>query len=431
MRLFGHTTNLGSLVASKGGRRASWTFADQAASSLTNFTMSFMVLRTLELEAFGAFSIAYITYILSLNFGQVVYGEPLVIRYANADAAEWKAAARRSTGAAAGLGSLVAVALAGVALFLPNVAIRQALLTLAVVLPGLLVQDAWRYAFFARGTPAHALIIDLVWGILQVAAVGGIILTGHSSVGTFVLAWGAMGVLAGIVGSIIARVIPDPRASWRWLVEHRRLIPNFLGEMALARGANQLVIFFIAATAGLAALGSLNGASVLLGPINVIYLGSTAFMVAEASRVRIQRPSAFRPMVAGMAIALPVLAIALGTALLLLPMHIGERILDDWGEIRPFLIPVMLKYAAHGMLHGWRSGLRALAAAKQGLRAQWIMAPIVITCGAVGSLAWGGLGGAWGLAIAGVAGSIAWWRQFENEYRRSLSAHPSTTTGQT
>ena len=48
-------------------RRAGWGVADQALSSLTNFAVGVFVARQLGPTEFGAFSLAFATYLLALN----------------------------------------------------------------------------------------------------------------------------------------------------------------------------------------------------------------------------------------------------------------------------------------------------------------------------------------------------------------------------
>ena len=40
-----------------------------------------------------------------------------------------------------------------------------AVLALGIVLPGMLLQDCWRYAFFAAGKGHHSFLNDLAWGL--------------------------------------------------------------------------------------------------------------------------------------------------------------------------------------------------------------------------------------------------------------------------
>ena len=47
--------------------RFGWGFADQAVSSLSNFLLGFLVARSVDAAAFGAFSVAYATYLVTVG----------------------------------------------------------------------------------------------------------------------------------------------------------------------------------------------------------------------------------------------------------------------------------------------------------------------------------------------------------------------------
>lgn len=145
------------------GRRGAWGLADQAASSLTNFVMSFIVLRSVSIAAFGVFTIAYTTYTFAVGLARGAIAEPLVVSYSAAGRDRWREGAAGATGAGLALSALAAVAVAGAG-WIVGGELATALVALAVVLPGLILQDMWRFAFFAAATPAKAFVNDTVWG---------------------------------------------------------------------------------------------------------------------------------------------------------------------------------------------------------------------------------------------------------------------------
>ena len=58
------------------------------------------------------------------------------------------------------------------------------LIAFAVTMPGLLLQDAWRWAFFVVGEGRRAFVNDLIWLLAMLAIFGGLYLhrygVGHS-----------------------------------------------------------------------------------------------------------------------------------------------------------------------------------------------------------------------------------------------------------
>lgn len=193
--------------------RLGWGLADQAVSSLTNFAMTIYVARTLGAVAFGAYSLAYVTYSLALNASRGLSTDPLMVRFSGAQTPAWRRAVASSSATAmtAGLASGFIVLAAAVLLMGTT---RAAFLALGLVLPGLLLQDSWRYAFFAVGRGGQAFLNDSIWAVAMVPGLIYVRMTGHPSVSAFILIWGAAATVAAGVGPLQARVLPVRRESW-------------------------------------------------------------------------------------------------------------------------------------------------------------------------------------------------------------------------
>ena len=177
-------------------------------STLTNFLLSIFVARTLGATQFGAFSLAYLTFGFALNASRGLSIEPLLIRFSGTDLRTWRRAARGCTGTALLVG-LAAGACALAAAPLVGGTTGLAFIALGLTLPGLLLQDSWRYSFFALGRGHHAFINDTVWAAIQIPLLVFLKMSGHANVFWFVLAWGVAGNVAAAIGSLQARVVPN------------------------------------------------------------------------------------------------------------------------------------------------------------------------------------------------------------------------------
>ena len=153
------------------GRRLGWGVADQAVSSLTNFAVVIYVARAVGAAQFGAFSLAYVTYGFALNASRGLATDPLLVRFSGVDVPTWRRAVAGCTGTAAAVG-LVTGGCVLVAAALLDGTVKLAFLALGLTLPGLLLQDSWRYAFFALGRGSQAALNDLVWASVLVPATG-------------------------------------------------------------------------------------------------------------------------------------------------------------------------------------------------------------------------------------------------------------------
>ena len=180
--------------------RLTWGIADQAMSSLTNFLLSIFVARTLGAAQFGAFSLAYVTYGLAINASRGLSIEPLLIRFSGTAPADLAARHRARTGTALLVGLVLGACALGAGRIVGGTT-GLAFVALGLTLPGLMLQDSWRYAFFARGRGHHAFINDTVWAVVLVPLLVLLRITGHTNVFWFVLAWGAAATVAAAVGT--------------------------------------------------------------------------------------------------------------------------------------------------------------------------------------------------------------------------------------
>ncbi len=409
------------------GRRAGWVLADQAASSLTNFVLSYIVLRTLSLGGFGVFAIAYSTYKLVTNAVRSLAGDPLVIRFSAADPAAHRRAASESAATAAMLGAAAGLVVIAGAMVLASGSLRETLVVLAVTLPGLMLQDTYRFAFFAAGQPAQAFWNDALWGVLQLAAVAAVIVVVDTPVvAVFVLVWGVTGGLAGLVAAAQARAFPRFSVGTAWLRSHRGIGSRLLGGATLAKGAAQATDYLIGGVAGVVALGTIAGARLLLGPLNVLYLGVGPFGVSEGVRLLARDAGRFRRAIYWAAIGLGAAALVLGAAWLLVPASVGQRVIpNDWAEVRRFLPVVMAIIIARGVTHGFQIGIKALGAATDYLRATGLSAPLLVLGAGVGAFVGGGMGAAVGLAAARLLEAAIWIHRFGGAFAN----RPASTAG--
>ncbi|MFF4182342.1 hypothetical protein ACFYZ9_04060 [Streptomyces sp. NPDC001691] len=395
--------------------RLSWGLADQAASSLSNFVVGMYVARSLGLTAFGVFSLAWVTYGVVLSVSRGLATDPLVVRFSGVPDASWRAAVARSSGTALGVGTAVGAVCLVVGLAL-GTSVGTAFACLGAVLPGLLTQDAWRYAFFAAGTGRKAFVNDLVWGVALVPAM--VVAAVVGSVAAFVLAWGASAAVAAVYGCFQSGIRPRLSGARAWLRAHRDLGYRYLVENVGVSGASQLRAYGLGAIVGVSAVGVVRGAELLLGPFMAVLMGLSLVTVAEAARVVRRAPHRLGRFCLLLGGAQAAAALAWGAALLLLPDRLGELALGDvWSAASRLIVPVTLGVAGAGLGTGAAAGLRALAAARRSLRCQLFASACYVVGGLGGAAAGGTVGSAWGVAAATLSGSAVWWLQLRSALR--------------
>jgi O-antigen/teichoic acid export membrane protein len=285
----------------------------------------------------------------------------------------------------------------------------QAFIALGIVLPGLMLQDSWRFAFFASGQGGKAFLSDITWALGLVPLL--YLASQHASVTRFVLAWGAAGIFAALVSGLQAGILPRPTLARRWLAEHRDLSLRYLTENLTLSGAYQLRMYGLGAFAGVAAVGTVRGAEMLLGPFFIVLSGIGLVAVPEAARVLRRSVRALPVFCLLLGGAQAVAALAWGLLLLFaLPDKWGHALLGEvWLTASVLVLPATLSVASAGFNTGAAAGLRALGIARRSLKAQLCASALYLVGGVVGGALDGARGSAWGAACATFTATFVWW----------------------
>ena len=394
-------------------RRFSWGLADQAMSSLSNAAVSLYIARQLGAAQFGAFSVAYVTYSFVLNASRGLATDPLLVRYSHVGHGAWKRAVQCCTTTAA----LVGLAMGIVCLIIGAVATgttRLAFIALGLSLPGLTLQDSWRYSFFALGKGSKAFINDVIWAVSLIVALLLLRTVHHQTVFWFVLAWGTTASLAAVIGPLQARLIPRWNGAAEWLSKTRDLGARYLVENTGNSSSNQIRLYAVGLIAGLAAVGYIQEGILLMGPFSVIFMGVSLVTVPEAARsLRRSTKRLWRYCVL-VAIGLTIAAFAWGVVLMVaLPRGLGTLLLHkgSWESaygVVPWMVMSMMGATA---IAGASAGLRALGAARRSMRITLISSATYVLLGVIGAAVHGTYGSVEGTGVATwIGAALCWWQ---------------------
>ena len=406
-------------------REALWGVGDQALSSVTNFAVAVVVARNVSTAEFGAFTLAFAAYLIILTISRAVTTEPLTIRYSTAGLEGWRSGTTRAVGGAVlfGVGSGAAVTVVG---FVVDGSVGRVLVLLGLALPVLLLQDAWRYAFFAARRGSSALVNDLVWAgafLVLVVLTGGI---DDLTASTAILTWAGGAGVASVVGCYQARILPDPRRAGSWYREHRDLTPRLAVEAAVLSGAYPLVLFAVGGVAGLRATGALRAGQVLMNGLHILTYGLQLSAVPEATRTAQRSARSLRRFCVVVALALAAVSLLWAGVLLVLPDSFGRAVLGEtWTEARRVILPLGIAATTGGIQAGALIGLRAMALPSYSLVARVTSSATLLVGGLVGGVLNGAQGAAWGLATGSALGSSVWWVQMlrGSRFRTSAVGH--------
>jgi hypothetical protein len=399
--------------------RLGWGIADQAVSSITNLALGIVVARSLGAAEFGAFSLAWVTYGVILNLSRGLATDPLSVRYSGPPDDRWRSAARSAASTATALGLVVGALCLLVGLAIGGI-VGSAFVALGLTLPGLLLQDSWRMAFFVAGKGQRAFANDVVWAISLVPTM--LIASNAPTTFGFVLAWGAAAIAAALFGCVQARLVPRTSGIVSWMREHRDLGPRYLVENVSDAGSSQLQMYGLGAIAGLPDVGAVRGAQILLAPVVALRMGITLIAVPEAARVLKRWPrrlQAFCLVLGGSQAAACVLW---GAALLLIPPGVGELVLGSiWPSAAALIVPTTLALVAGALFDGAFVGLRALGVSRRSMPVRVARAIAWVIGGIVGAFLGGAAGSVWGTAAANFLGVVLVWWQLGAAARANLA----------
>jgi O-antigen/teichoic acid export membrane protein len=412
----------------KGGafRRVGWGFADQFVSSMTNYAVSVYLSHTLIAADFGAFALSYLTYGFVLNASRGLATDPLMVRFSDASLSKWRRAVADCTGTAIVVGLTAGICVIGVAAALSGTA-RGGFLALGLTLPGLMLQDSWRYSFFALGRGGHAFLNDAIWGLALIPALLLLRSTGHVGVFWAVFAWGASAGLAALIGPFQARVIPKVTGTWRWVRRHGDLGIRYLIEGTASSAAIQIRGYGTGLMVGLTAVGYIQATTTLIGPMTILSLAFPLVLIPEGTRVLRRGTAQLRLFCIAASVGLAAIGAAWGVIIWLgLPRGLGNAILGPiWHQAYPLMLPTMVGVIGANIKTGVGVGLHALGASKRSLNNVLFGAIIWIVLSLAGAYKWGAAGALWGTSAAiWVTLPSAWWTFHiaMREYEASLSA---------
>ncbi len=382
-------------------RRLSLGVVDQLLSSGSNFVALLLGARYLDVVEFGSYSLALVSYTLTLGVTRALCSEALLVR--PGEGAEVRRNHADAAGAAVWVGLAASVAFALAALFTSG-ATALCLFVLAVTMPGLLVQDTFRYAAFARGTPRSAVVSDATWFAGLVLGFGGLVMAGAASAPAMLLAWTLPGVLAGWRRVVHEGVMPRVGSGIAWITRNRDLSVRYVLDFITGAGAALVASYVLVVTADVTAVGSIRGAQTIFGPVNILLTGAYIVLVPEGRRAAARSARALT--VACVAASVVFAAVAAGLLLVFLSLDGAQgRLLlgGTWDGARTVLVPVGLASVAGGSMAGAIAGLRSLAAARELLRVRLFTIPTTLALPIVGATFWEARGLAYGILIS------VWW----------------------
>lgn len=387
------------------GRRLSTITIDQIIAGASNILIAILAARVLGVGSFGLFGIVFIVYVTGQGVSRALVCEPLLVHPVEAQERPGDV-----IGAAAllGLGVGAIVSLSALGAWIWNDRLGAALLILGLCMPLLILQDLGRYLGFATHRPSLALVLDVVWLVVMVGAVGILAVADAETLNWFIAAWAGSGAATGLL--LLWRYRHEPmRPSLVWLRETWMFSWRYLISFMATQGAALAASIGIAVIAGTRTLGAVRGALLLVRPIGTIQAASVAAGVAEVSRMPAGSNRIGRHVTRTSALTVAVALLNMAV-LLVLPDEVGRLVLGaTWEPTKPLLLPASIQMVLLALISGPRSAMVGLRAIRTTVRidvASTIIALVATLGGAVVNAAEGAF---WALSIGQGIIAVIWW----------------------
>jgi O-antigen/teichoic acid export membrane protein len=379
---------------------------DQAVASLSNVLLVVAVARTSSAEQTGTFSLAYLVFAFGLGLARATIGDASILRPAPGEGKERRLTRAHLSGLLvlfASVGALLGIGLGLVAWLTGDRLIGG----LAVGALFGLVLEAYRYRGIGAGRYASVLGLDACWLLLVAAAW----LWAPGGRGTAITWYWAAAALATLVLAACSVQRPClPSELGRFVTGVRPYAKGAAADFLVAKSATYIVYYVLGATIGVAAVGALRVAEVVLGPVNTALQAAQTVGLAElARRRRVDVPSPGGAVLAG-SLLLGAGAVALCLALLALPESALRSLFGESTRlVRSVLLPLAVSKGLGAVAIGAVVLLRVEQRPGQVARVRSISGVAQLVAAVGLSVVAGLQGAAWGLVGGALCTAVLMW----------------------
>lgn len=391
-------------------RKDAYVVASMVLSVFTNAAVIVSVARSVSVEAFGQFSLAYGIVALTIELARATAGEMsfLVAGSKRDGPLTWE--------------TLYAVALLSLPISAIGVILSHdggAWWVVPVVAPIVATHEVLRQHLFAVGEHKVACVLDTVWAFIALGMVGATFVWSFTE-SHLVLMW-CLGSIVSIF-SVGANRIGAPRGptaarvrlanAWGSL---RTLGWEFVGN----RGFGYALMYLAAPVVGVSGIGVYRASQLLLSPHRIWLMALRARLLPRAMASRTQE-GLYET--SRWFLRFAILGLLVLPAYLVIPTAIGRIVLGEmWSEARTVAllqVGVLLGASVHAAFH---LRLRAYRALKPTARTQWVVGSTSLALGLAGGALAGVRGLAAALSFSGLF-SIAIWRWITTRAERGALA---------
>jgi O-antigen/teichoic acid export membrane protein len=381
---------------------------DQGFSSITNFATTLLAARIADPDRFGTLALALSVTFMVMILARGLTAEPIMTSCPRLDGAPLRAAERDAIALAAALGLLVGVGVAASSLI--PVHATQDFAWVAACIPFILVQDALRYVGFARRRPQDALVMDVVWAVVQLGVTLALLAAGTLTLQGVIAGWGCGAAVSCVAGAAVLglRRFGSPR---RWLRTTRSYSAWVLPQLVVSQATDQGGSLLVAAVFGTATFGGFRAVQMFVRPAFVFMMAMQAVLVPSLTR-RLVRSGAAEVMRVSTRLGAVIGGIALAGGIVVAAFATPFTRLV-FGPAYAGYAGLLLPFAASSVFHSCSvvpsSALRAFQCGRRILLVQAAASVVAITCVGLAAATSTWYVAAWAGSTQGVIASIVGW----------------------
>jgi len=389
-------------------------------SSGSNFATGVAVARLSGITQFGQYMIVVVFWLVLVGLHRALITEPMVVTGRDADDLRSRLAHGLAAETVYSLVACALMAAGGVLALAAGYPLGGPLVALSVWLPGLLVQDYWRAMAFQQGRPGAALANDLVFVVVQGAAVAGFALAGWRTVGYMIAAWGLGGLAGALHGFRRFPAVSRPVEGWRMLA---RLWPQsrwMLADFASGYLTEQANLLLAAVLLSRVDFGGFRASYTLIGPILILLLAEMNLGLPGATRrARSEDPDALHHYAQRLSGLTFLCVAAYGLLVVLAGEHLLRAVYGpSFARFGPLVTLGAVAYSIASLSTGQGIALKAGARMTLVWRARLLVGIVSLTSMAV-LVEWLGVSGAaWSSVVTGVTWAVAIRVVYRLELRR-------------
>ncbi|MGO9874300.1 MAG: hypothetical protein ACLPVY_10920 [Acidimicrobiia bacterium] len=370
--------------------------------------------RVLGPRDFGTFSLAFLAWFGALSVVVSALMQPYTLAASASEGAVWRDITRSASGAVVLAGATFGIIFAAVGTVIGlSSDLGRSLLVIALLAPGLALQEFWRVASFSASRARTAAANDGYWALGQFVAFGILLATKRPTAPQCLIAWGAGAWLAAGLGVVQLSVMPRVNlAAVRWARKWGRIGAWF----TLASGSFSVSMLIVAVIIGAdfdrAAVGLFRTVQLLFGPVQLFTIAAGAVFMPHLVRVIKTTSATGSKLVVHFSILMAGLIAGYGLVLLLASHFVLVTLFGAaYAGAGALVLPMLLSYTIDASCSGADAHLRVREKGGRIVVVQ-LMASAARMCAVAVLASVDGLRGAvWGLVVGSLVCAVAYWGQ--------------------